>query len=320
MREMGLEILIETARFWMSRLEVDDGGVFHLHDTVGPDELDRHGRDNGFGSLMCRRHLRIAGRWVETLRAEHPDETRTLEQRLGLTGEEVLGWLAAADGLCAPMIPGTRIPLQDEFLLEKEPLSFDGLTADEAFAMRHTHRVVKQADIVMAMYLLQDEFDREQMRDAYDFYEPMTLHFSSLSYNAHSIVASMLGRKEQAYDYFLKAAGLDLDDLRNAAADGLHAAALGGTWNALAYGFLGLRLDEAGLVLEPRLPDAWEAVELRLVYRGYTLRVRATHDRVAAQVEGESGAGAAVVTINGTRHVLSPSLRIDSVSRDMIPS
>ncbi|MEZ6190407.1 MAG: hypothetical protein R3C45_03855 [Phycisphaerales bacterium] len=253
MRDAGLEILIESARFWMSRLEEDEEGVVHLHDTVGPDELDKHGKDNGFTSLMCRRHLRLAAQWIVRMREKYPDATQTLLKRLKLSAAEVKTWEHAADRLSAPMIPGMNIPLQDEFLLAKKPLDFTGLTADEAYAKRHTHRVVKQSDIVMVMYLLQDEFTTEQMQTAYDFYEPMTLHFSSLSYNTHSILASMIGRKQQAYDYFTKAAGLDLDNLRDATSDGLHAAALGGTWQTVAYGFLGMRLADEGIEFKPRL-------------------------------------------------------------------
>lgn len=317
MRDRGLEILIESARFWMSRLEEDADGVVHLHDTVGPDELDKHGKDNGFTSLMCRRHLRLVARWTEKMRQCYPSETANMLQRLKLRNAEMKTWEKAADRLSAPMIPGLNIPLQDEFLLAKKPLDFAGLTADEAFEMRHTHRVVKQSDIVMVMCLLQDEFTLEQMQTAYDFYEPMTLHFSSLSYNTHSIMASIIGRKQQAYDYFKKAAGLDLDNHRDATRDGLHAAALAGTWQTVVYGFLGMRLVNDGLAFDPRLPEAWPSVSLRIVFRGYVLRLRLTHDLHLIEVEGSAGHGPARVTLNGEEHLLRDDLSIASSPIDM---
>jgi alpha,alpha-trehalose phosphorylase len=214
--------------------------------------------------------------------------------------------------MAAPMVSGRNFPLQDEFLLGKKPLDFKGITADEAFALRHTHRVVKQSDIILVMYLLQEEFTVEQMREAYDFYEPMTLHFSSLSYNTHSILATKIGRDQQAYDYFCKAAGLDLDDGRGTIDDGLHAAALGGTWQTLVYGFLGMRLLPKGISFEPRLPEAWKSVSLRVAYRGYRLNLTLANDGYRLDVEGSEGQEQAQVILNGETHMLTSELSITS--------
>jgi len=312
MRDEGLEILVETARFWMSRVEEDKDGVVHLHDTVGPDEIDTHGKDNGYTSLMARRHLQLAAHWFESIKAAEPPAAKALIEKLEIGVGEAASWKSAADRMAAPKVPGKDIPLQDEFLLAKKPIDFNGITADQGFAMRHTHRVVKQSDIVLVMYLLQDEFTVEQMREAYDFYEPMTLHFSSLSYNTHSILATKIGRNEQAYDYFAKAAGLDLDDLRDATLDGLHAAALGGTWQTVVYGFLGMRLTQTGIVFEPRLPAAWKSVSLRIVYRGYRLNLILTHDLHRLDVDGAEGQGPAQITLNGETHILKSELSVTS--------
>src|ERR1017187_1666819 len=256
MRDKGLELLVESARFWMSRLEEDRAGVVNLHDTVGPDELDKHGKNNGYTSLLARHHLRLAAGWVKRTRKAFPREGKKLIEKLEIRDSEVASWVKAAERMAVPKVPGKDIPLQDEFLLTKKPLDFGTISPDEAFKLRHTHRVVKQSDIILAMYLLQEEFTVEQMREAYDFYEPMTLHYSSLSYNTHSILATKIGREQQAYDYFCKAAGLDLDDGRGTIDDGLHAAALGGTWQTLVYGFLGMRLLPKAIAFEPCLPEA----------------------------------------------------------------
>lgn len=310
MLDQGLEMIVESARFWMSRVDEDSKGVFHLHDTVGPDELDKHGKDNGYASLLARRHLRLAGSWVKKIAALYPAEGARLVQKLEITASEVGSWLHAADKLAVPNVPGHDFPLQDEFLLAKKPLSFEGLTADEAYAMRHTHRVVKQADIILAMYLLQDEFTDEQLAGAYNFYEPMCLHFSSLSYNTHSILANKIGRPEQAYDYFLKAAGLDLDNLRGATKDGLHAAALGGTWQTIVYGFLGMRLIDDAISFQPRLPEAWKSICLRIVFHGYVLNLAFRHDSQQISVEGGEGTGPVHVLLNGESHLLVDGLKV----------
>jgi alpha,alpha-trehalose phosphorylase len=311
MRDKGLEILVETARFWMSRLEGDHADVVHLHNTVGPDEIDKHGRDNGYTSLMARRHLQLAVRWLKNIKATHPPAAKGLTEKLEIGAREAANWANSAQRMAAPMVPGRNFPLQDEFLLGKKPLDFKGITPDEAYAMRHTHRVVKQSDIILVMCLLQDEFTVEQMREAYDFYEPMTLHFSSLSYNTHSILATKIGREQQAYNYFCRAAGLDLDDGRGTIDDGLHAAALGGTWQTLVYGFLGMRLVSDGIAFEPHLPQAWKSVSLRIAYRGYRLNLTFTHDVHRLEVEGEGQAGAQVI-LNGDTYVLRDELSVTS--------
>src|ERR1017187_1569402 len=313
MRDKGLEMLVDSARFWMSRLEEDKAGVVHLHNTEGPEELDKHGKDNGYTSLMARRHLQLAARWLKSIKAAEPRAAKALAEKLEIGAGEVVSWTNAAQRLAVPSVPGRNFPLQDEFLLSKKALDFKGLSADEAYAMRHTHRVVKQADIIVAMYLLQEEFTVEQMREAYDFYEPMTLHFSSLSYNTHSILATKIGRFQQAYDYFCKAAGLDLDDGRGTIDDGLHAAALGGTWQTLVYGFLGMRLLPKGIAFEPCLPEAWKSVSLRIAYRGYRLNLTLTHDVHRLEVEGE-GQEQARAILNGESHLLRDELSVTSTS------
>lgn len=305
MREKGLEILIEGARFWLSKLKKDPRGVYHLPDTVGPDELDKHGKDNGYVSLMARHHLRLASHWLRTTQLEFPDQVKLLLARLQCRKEEMDRWLEASDRLAVPKVPGTDIPLQDEFILAKKPMKFDGLGAEEAYAMRHTHRVVKQADVILAMFLLQEDFTTAQLREAYDFYEPMTLHYSSLSYNTHAILALRIGRERQAYEYFLKAAGLDLDNLKNATADGLHAAALGGTWQTVFYGFLGARLHPPGcLTLRPQLPKEWLSLTLPVCFRGYRLQLHITHDLCRVVVDGSEGVGQAHLIVGKKKMLL----------------
>jgi trehalose/maltose hydrolase-like predicted phosphorylase len=162
------------------------------------------------------------------------------------------------------------------------------------------------------LFLLQNEFTVEQMREAYDFYEPMTLHYSSLSYNTHAIIAAKIGRHAQAYDYFMKAAGLDLDNLRDATKDGLHAAALAGTWQTVVYGFLGMRIEGDSLVLDPRLPDVWTSLRLTLAFRGFTIRLEIGTQGIDAFVEGVHGRTPAAIRLLGTRHELADGMHIST--------
>jgi trehalose/maltose hydrolase-like predicted phosphorylase len=140
------------------------------------------------------------------------------------------------------------------------------------------YQVIKQADIVLATFMLRDEFSTEQMAAAFDYYEPKTLHVSSLSWNTHAMVAARIGRPEQAYEYYQKSAGLDLDDIKGATGDGLHAAALGGCWQAVVLGMAGLRVDDGRLSCDPKLPREWDAVRFRVGFRGAMHEVVANRD------------------------------------------
>jgi len=262
----GLPVLAETARFWIDHLEEDDNGRWHSVHAVGPDEDRGGGRDNGYTNLMARHNLQLAAQWAERL-ANRPT---------GVDPEEIGRWRETAAGIVIPTVPGSDVPLQDEYLLAKK-------TADlQAWRLREEperwqvpadtdlkeYRIIKQADIVLAMLLLEHRFEPPTRAAAYDFYEPMTQHVSSLSYNTHAIVAARQGRVEQAYDYFQRAAALDLDDIKGATADGLHAAALGGCWQAVVFGFAGLEPLADTAAIRPHLPPTWQRLRFNVVIRG----------------------------------------------------
>ncbi|MFW5893667.1 MAG: hypothetical protein ACOCUY_00835 [Verrucomicrobiota bacterium] len=285
MAARGLEILVEVARFFASRLELGPDGRRHLEQTIGPDEDHAPGRDNGFTCLMARRALRIACRRIKQLDEAEPVAAKSWREYLEIRDEEPESWEQLATNLNVPTVPDTDIPLQDEFLLSKktvdvaarhlrEPKS-EWITPPEPLG---NYRLIKQADIVLAAFLLEDEFSAEQRGRIYDFYEPMTLHASSLSWNTHAIVAARLGRAEHAYEYYLKSAGLDLDNVKDSTADGLHAAALGGGWQTVVLGICGLRMENGSPVCDPQLPAKWSRVRFRIRHDGSTRTITAEAD------------------------------------------
>jgi trehalose/maltose hydrolase-like predicted phosphorylase len=297
MAEKGLRILCETARFFTSRLEAGADGLYHLEQTIGPDEDIGPGRDNGFTMLMARRNLQLAAEWTERIRSEAPEAIAALHARMHLGTEEIARWRTVAQKLHVPAVPETEIPLQDEYLLSKKVADVAGWRLREAKenwqvpdgVNLREYQLIKQADIVLAMLLLGDDFSTEQMAAAFDFYEPRTRHISSLSWNTHAIVAARLGRREQAYQYYLKSAGLDLDDIKHATADGLHAAALGGCWQAVVLGFAGLTEADGAPACDPQLPAPWEAVRFTVHCGGTRYRVEARQDgtsSIAPQPKG----------------------------------
>ena len=285
MADMGVEILVETARFFVSRFTKDADGSYHLEETIGPDEDHDPGRDNGFTCLLARRNLRLAAEWVGKLRESQPQTAAELCDKLNIKNDEIDRWRHVADHLTIPVVPGTDIPLMDEHFLGKKEADVEGWRWREAqdkwtFKPKNhgDYQVIKQADVVLAMYLLRDEFTPEQIAAAYDFYEPKTLHISSLSWNTHAMVAARLGRKDQAYEYYKNSAGLDLDNMQNATADGLHAAALGGCWQAVVLGMAGLHTANGKPACDPQLPPAWAQIRFQITHRGTAYEVTVKQD------------------------------------------
>lgn len=301
----GLPVLAETARFWVSQLKEGADGLCHLAATVGPDEAEEHGPDNGYTSLMARRSLEISNRWWIHAMESAPESTDQAAAALGIVDGEIEDWAAVAANIHVPEVPGhPGVPLQDACFLSRKEEDISQMTVAEFWKRRGEVQVIKQADIVLAMYLLEDRFTTEEIREGYDFYEPKTLHVSSLSYNTHSIVAAAIGRQREAYDYFQKAAGLDLDNLRNATKDGLHAAALGAVWQMAIPGFMGLRVREDHLAFRPALPREWKGVRFPLHYRGWRLDCAASGGVLKIAVSGAGQAGA-VVKVGALSETLS---------------
>ena len=281
----GLAILVETARFWADQC-VLEGGQWHTEGYVGPDEdIEQGGRDNGYTNLLAAQNLCAAADWAERLRARRQEAFAAVAAGLDLETLEVERWRQIGENMAIPELPDRPgVPLQDAFLLTKPPADVLGWKLREskdkwllpAGRKVGEYQLIKQADIVLAMFLLQDRFSREQVAAAYDVYEPMTQHVSSLSWNTHAIVAARIGRRDEAYAYFQKSAALDLDDVKAATADGLHAAALGGCWQAVVFGFAGLSPLAREAAFDPQLPPAWSAVAFSLRFGGQVHRVRIT--------------------------------------------
>jgi len=309
----GLEVLAETARFWVSQLQRDSAGLYHLEATVGPDEAEEHGPDNGYTCLMGRRSLEISNRWWNAAMEQAAEAADTTAAKIGLIDGEIDEWAAVAAGIAIPEVPGCPgVPLQDAFFLKRKAEDISNMTVAEYWKKRGEVQVIKQADIVLAMYLLEDNFTREEIKRGYEFYEPKTLHVSSLSYNTHSIVAAIIGHAREAYDYFRRAAGLDLDNLRNATKDGLHAAALGAVWQMAIPGFMGMRVREDHLYFQPALPEAWKQIRFPLQYRGWHLKFTVGAGRYRVEVSG-TGQKEAAIKIGDSAHLLADGKTIEGI-------
>ena len=291
------EIAVETARLWqdLGFYSPRHGGAFCINGVTGPDEYNTVVNNNAFTNLMARENLLAAIRGVELLRARAPDELRKLERATGLDPEELDRWRRAAERMYVPYDEKTGVHLQDDDFLERKPWDFANTPADHYPLLLHyhplviyRHQVIKQADLVLATFLLPEAFTPEERKRIFDYYDPLTTGDSSLSVCIQSIVAAELGYRGKAWRYFADAAAMDLGDIGGNVREGLHVAALGGTWMALVHGFAGLRDRHGELRFRPYLPDGWTRMRFRLRVRGQRLEVEVRGDAVAYRLlEGD---------------------------------
>ncbi|MGW5328464.1 glycoside hydrolase family 65 protein [Streptomyces sp. NPDC004014] len=271
-REAGVELLVETARLWRSLGHHDHHGVFHIDGVTGPDEYSAVADDNTYTNLMARQNLLAAADCVE----RHGREA----QRLGVDEEESAAWRDAAQAIHIPFNDELGVHEQHAGFTRYQRWDFAG-TRPEQYPLLlnfpyfdlYRKQVVKQADLVLAMYTCGAFFDDEQVARNFAYYEPLTVRDSSLSACVQAVVAAQAGHLRLAYDYTAEAALMDLADLEHNTRDGLHIASLAGTWMALVAGFGGMRQDGEGLRFAPRLPERLRRVAFRLQYRTRRLHV-----------------------------------------------
>ncbi|MFB0620203.1 glycoside hydrolase family 65 protein [Streptomyces sp. AGS-58] len=281
-RETGVELLVETARLWRSLGHHDRHGVFHLDGVTGPDEYSAVADDNTYTNLMARQNLRAAADAVE----RHPREAR----RLGVDDEESAAWRDAADTMHLPYNDELAVHEQHAGFTRYQRWDFAGTRADQYPLLLHfpyfdlyRKQVVKQADLVLAMYTCADyfeqEYDEEQIARNFAYYEPLTVRDSSLSACCQAVIAARTGHLDLAYAYTSEAALMDLHDLEHNTRDGLHIASLAGTWMALVAGFGGMRRDGDGPRFAPRLPERLSRLAFHVQFRGRRLRVEIGADK-----------------------------------------
>jgi kojibiose phosphorylase len=323
LRSAGAEIILETARFWASRVTAGPDGRHHIRRVIGPDEyheaVDDNAYTNGFARWNLRRGLEVASlvadRW--------PDRWSALRESLGLTPAELAQWRAIADTLADGLDPNSGLIAQfagydtlEEVALpagDRRALPMDIFLGRER--VQRT-KVLKQADVILLLYLLWDAFPRPVHEVNFRYYEPRTAHGSSLSPGIHAAVAARLGDLDLAQRYLRQTAAIDLGDQMGNAAGGVHLAALGSLWQAMVCGFAGLELLDDRLAFQPRLLPEWGAMRFAIEWRGRTLRVSFGADPPVTEIALEAGRGLLVAIGGGPPRLLSEHdrLRIDRLS------
>ncbi|MEV6025834.1 glycosyl hydrolase family 65 protein [Streptomyces sp. NPDC052036] len=271
-RDTGVELLVETARLWRSLGHHDHHGTFHIDGVTGPDEYSAIADDNTYTNLMARANLLAAADAVE----RHP--RRAAE--LGADEEESAAWREAAEAMHIPYDDELGVHEQHTGFTRYQRWDFASTRSDQYPLLLHfpyfdlyRKQVVKQADLVLAMYTCSLSFDAEHKARNFAYYEPLTVRDSSLSACCQAVIAAETGHLRLAYDYLHEAALMDLQDLEHNTRDGLHIASLAGTWMALVAGFGGLRHHGERFAFAPRLPEQFGRLAFTLELRGCRLRV-----------------------------------------------
>jgi alpha,alpha-trehalose phosphorylase len=279
-RDFGLELLVETARLWASLGAMRPDGRFYIDGVTGPDEYSAVVDNNVYTNLMAQANLRAA--------ADSAERQPKRAKELDVDGDETAAWRDAAERMHVPYDERLKVHPQDQGFTLHEPWDFEDTPADQYPLLLHypyfnlyRKQVVKQADLVLALYARGDAFSAEQKRRDFDYYEALTVRDSSLSACTQAIMAAEVGHLDLAYDYLAEAALMDLRDLEHNILDGLHVASLGGALLAV-YAALGGMRDCGGKVsFAPRLPEGLNRAAFRVALDGRCLRVEIDHDQVS---------------------------------------
>jgi maltose phosphorylase len=294
----GLEVLVAISRFWRQRVNWSDvKGKYVMLGVTGPNEYENNVNNNWYTNKMAAWTLTYTIEELEHQKKEDPEHFEALAEKIGLKMEEETStWKDIIEHFHFPYEENKQVFLQQDGFMDKEQVMVADLDPAQRPINQHwswdrilRSNFIKQADVLQGIFVLEDQFDQETIERNFDFYEPRTVHESSLSPCVHSILAARIGRFKKAYEMYLRTSRLDLDDYNNEVNEGLHITSMGGTWMSVVHGFGGMMIREGLLSFEPHLPESWKALSFKILYRERTLKVHIEKGRVSIEnLEGEA--------------------------------
>ena len=313
--EMGLEVLIGISRFWAQRASFSAAkNQYVILGVTGPNEYENNVNNNWYTNYSAQWCLRYTAQQIEALSITAPDELARIEAKTKFKKEELSHWKTTADQMYLPEDSTLNVVLQQDGFLDKEMVKVEDLNPAERPINQHwswdrilRSPYIKQADVLQGMYFFEDHFDLDTLRRNFDFYEPFTVHESSLSPCVHAIIASKLNKNDQAYAFYLRTSRLDLDDYNAEVEEGLHITSMAGTWMSIVEGFAGMRVKEGQLSFQPNLPEAWEGLRFKINFRDtiYALHLGQGSFSCTVAKEGESS-----VIVNEKKQRFTGSLEL----------
>lgn len=283
--ERGIDLLVETARFFAARAKHDpDRGCYDLHNVGGPDEGHCESTNNFFTNIMAGHNLRWAAETLEQLRSVEPGAHAAAVRRLALKPDEPARWRFIAERLTLLQDPQSGLCEQCDGFFRLKEIPPDLMERRKSWWVAVApFKAMNQPDVLMALALLRDEFALKAKQANWDYYKDRSLNFSSMSFMVHALLALEVGDLTEAYRNFIITTGIDLDEALTGRRDthsGLHGTALGGAWVTAVMGFGGVRLTEQGLRIAPQLPREWQSLRYRITYLGVPLEVQVRREEV----------------------------------------
>jgi maltose phosphorylase len=310
--EKGLEVLIGIARFWQQRATFSTyRNQYVILGVTGPNEYENNVNNNWYTNYLAKWCIDYTIEQINKVQKDYSADYARVMSKVNLDNAEIAHWKAVADNMYFPYSEEHGVYLQQDGFLDKELVKVHDLDKsqrpiNQKWSWDRILRspYIKQADTLQGFYFFEDHFNKEQLEKHFDFYEPYTVHESSLSPCVHSIQAATLDRMEQAYTFYLRTSRLDLDDYNKEVEEGLHITSMAGTWMSIVEGFGGMRVKNDTLHFEPKIPNEWKGYSFKINFRNQILKVSVNHSQTNFSLEGEK---AITVFVNGKEVLVEPN-------------
>jgi maltose phosphorylase len=310
--EKGLEVLIGIARFWHQRATYSTyRNQYVILGVTGPNEYENNVNNNFYTNYLAKWCIDYAVEQINKVEKEYASDYARIMSKVNLDNAEITHWKAVADNMYFPYSEDHGVYLQQDGFLDKELVKVHDLDKsqrpiNQKWSWDRILRspYIKQADTLQGFYFFEDHFSKEQLEKHFDFYEPFTVHESSLSPCVHSIQAATLGRMEQAYTFYLRTSRLDLDDYNKEVEEGCHITSMAGTWMSIVEGFGGMRVKNDTLHFEPRIPKEWEGYSFKINFRNQILKISVHQNNTTFSLEGNKEIS---VFVNGKEVLVEPN-------------
>lgn len=307
--EKGLEVLLAIARFWQQRATYSTKKKqYVILGVTGPNEYENNVNNNWYTNYIAKWCIQYALEQLEKVKKEYPTDYKRIQDKVQLSDSEIEKMQDVANNMYFPYSKEHHVYLQQDGFLDKELIT----VADLDLSQRPINQkwswdrilrspYIKQADTLQGFYFFEDHFSKEELERHFDFYEPFTVHESSLSPCVHAIQAAVLGRMEQAYTFYLRTSRLDLDDYNKEVHEGLHITSMAGTWMSIVEGFGGMRIQNGKLTFAPKIPKEWKGYSFKVNFRNTIVKVSVSHEGTEVATEGNS---TLEVLINGESQLI----------------
>ncbi len=293
--EKGLEVLIGIARFWQQRATLSSAkNKYVILGVTGPNEYENNINNNWYTNYIAKWCIDYALENINTVQSNHKADYNRIIAKTKISESELAQWKAVADTMYFPYSEEHQVYLQQDGFLDKELITVADLDTtqrpiNQKWSWDRILRspYIKQADTLQGFYFFEDDFSQEELQRHFDFYEPFTVHESSLSPCVHSIQAAKLDRMDQAYTFYLRTSRLDLDDYNCEVEEGLHITSMAGTWMSIVEGFGGMRVKNNMLSFTPKIPKQWKGYSFKVNFRNQVLTVNVSQDGTKFEVDSD---------------------------------